>query len=277
MVSRSGVIMNKLQQLKKLGVGLFLFLILFVNPAQSQRASVNVINLAESPNSTSLKVLFIGNSLTYTNQTPLIFCNLVSEKDPGIPLKITEVVASGVTLEEQWQDGTAARVINQQGPWNYVVLQEQSSRSWWDPEKTATYFRLFEEQIHRAGAKTILFETWCDEQELQYHDALRAKFQTLVSKTHSAVAPVGDAWIAAKRDCPDAQLYQSDGHHPSLTGAYLAACVFYGKLLGKSPEGVANTLTLPSFYGLEGNSVNLSEEMARELQRTAWRAVLSSN
>jgi len=269
--------MNKLQQLIKLGVGLFLFLILFTSPAQSQRAPVSVFNLADSPSSASLKVLFIGNSLTYTNQIPLIFQSLVLENNPNQQLKITEVVASGLTLEEHWQDGTAARIISQQGPWNYVVLQEQSSRSWWDPDKTAIYFRLFEEQIKRAGAKTILFETWCDEQEMQYHEALRLKFQTLVSKTHSPVAPVGDAWILAKRQCPDAQLYQGDGHHPSLTGAYLAACVFYGKLLGKSPEGVANTLSLPSFYGLEGNSVNLSEEMARELQRTAWRAVLSSN
>jgi hypothetical protein len=269
--------MNKLYKLKMFGVSLILFLVLFANPAQAQRAAVSVINVAESQNSTSLKVLFIGNSLTYTNQIPLLFCHLVSEKDPQLQLKITEVVASGLTLEEHWQDGTAARVIAQQGPWNYVVLQEQSTRSWWDPEKTAVYFRLFEEQIHRAGAKTILFETWCDEQELQYHERLRAKFQELVSKTHSPVAPVGDAWILAKRECPDAQLYQSDGHHPSLTGAYLAACVFYGKLLGKSPEGVANTLTLPSFYGLEGTSVNLSEEMARELQRTAWTAVRSSN
>jgi hypothetical protein len=187
------------------------------------------------------------------------------------------VVASGLTLEEHWQDGTAARVISQQGPWNYVVLQEQSSRSWWDPEKTAYYFHLFEEQIRRAGAKPVLFETWCDEQELQYHDRLRAKFQELVNKTRSPVAPVGDAWLLAKQECPEAQLYQSDGHHPSLTGAYVAACVFYAKLLGKSPEGVVNVLTLPSFYGLESNSLNLSEDLARQLQRCAWRAVQNTS
>src|SRR5215472_5522020 len=100
--------MNKLQQLKKIGVGLFLFLIFFISPCKSQRAPVSVFNLAESPSSTSLKILFIGNSLTYTNQIPLIFTNLVSEKDPRLQLKITEVVASGLTLEEHWQDGTAA-------------------------------------------------------------------------------------------------------------------------------------------------------------------------
>jgi hypothetical protein len=34
-------------------------------------------------------------------------------------------------------------------------------------------------------------------------------------------------------------LYDADGSHPSAAGSYLAACVFFRTLFGKSPVGAA--------------------------------------
>jgi hypothetical protein len=42
-------------------------------------------------------------------------------------------------------------------------------------------------------------------------------------------------------DHPGLTLYQSDGSHPTRSGTYLAACVFYTALFGESPEGLEYT------------------------------------
>jgi hypothetical protein len=55
-------------------------------------------------------------------------------------------------------------------------------------------------------------------------------------------------------------LYDKDGSHPTAAGTYLAACVFYGALWERTPEG------LPS-------SARLDPEHAAALQRYAWAAV----
>ena len=41
---------------------------------------------------------------------------------------------------------------------------------------------------------------------------------------------------------PDLNLYDPDQSHPSPTGTYLSACVFFGVLTGKSPVGLPDRL-----------------------------------
>ena len=57
------------------------------------------------------------------------------------------------------------------------------------------------------------------------------------------------------------KLHEKDKNHPSKTGTYFTACVFYATIFGKSPEG------------LPGNIGGLTNEQARELQAIAWKTV----
>jgi hypothetical protein len=49
------------------------------------------------------------------------------------------------------------------------------------------------------------------------------------------------AWRQVLIEHPGLTLYQSDGSHPTRSGTYLAACVFYAALFGESPEGLEYT------------------------------------
>ena len=51
------------------------------------------------------------------------------------------------------------------------------------------------------------------------------------------------------------KLYTSDGSHPSIYGSYLAACVLYAVLTGKSPVGLPTTGGLPLQDALELQTV----------------------
>jgi hypothetical protein len=75
--------------------------------------------------------------------------------------------------------------------------------------------------------------------------------------------PVASAWLEAWKRDATLGLY-ADGLHPSPSGAYLAALVVYGKLLGASPRGLPSTLRLRS-----GAIVSIPPPTASMLQEAA--------
>jgi len=75
---------------------------------------------------------------------------------------------------------------------------------------------------------------------------------------------VGDAWQTVVDEQPDAALWQGDGVHPTTAGTYLAACVFYASIFGRSPVGLTYT-------------DDLSATEAAMLQRVAAATVLGDH
>jgi hypothetical protein len=91
-----------------------------------------------------------------------------------------------------------------------------------------TYSRLFDAEIRKSGAKTILFLTWAnwDKQEMQ--SVVNEAYYSIAKELNATVAPVGPAWEAASRLSPNISLYNGDQFsHPTAAGSYLAACVIY--------------------------------------------------
>jgi hypothetical protein len=78
------------------------------------------------------------------------------------------------------------------------------------------------------------------------------------------VVPVGDAWRRVLANPPAPALHVADGSHPTPAGTYLAACVFYGVVHGKSP------------VGLTGRFADLNPPTARRLQEVAWATVAAA-
>jgi hypothetical protein len=74
---------------------------------------------------------------------------------------------------------------------------------------------------------------------------------------------VGLAFEEAYRQRPDIKLHKEhDGLHPNLLGTYLAACVVYASLYGKSPVGNSD-----DYYG------TVDKEAAAFLQKIADETV----
>lgn len=83
----------------------------------------------------------------------------------------------------------------------------------------------------------------------------------------------GDAFAICSRDHAEINLYDGDGHHASREGTYLAACVFYAKLFGRTPVGLPSNLSLyDSDNKRTENLFSLPPETARTLQQVALSA-----
>jgi hypothetical protein len=61
-------------------------------------------------------------------------------------------------------------------------------------------------------------------------------YQGLGAQLGVMVAPAGLAFARSLSSRPALQLYLKDGH-PTVPGTYLAACVLYGTMFGRSPVG----------------------------------------
>jgi hypothetical protein len=125
-----------------------------------------------------------------------------------------------------------------------VVLQDFSRKPVTDPEESMKYFSLFNEEIRRAGAKTIVFENWTRRDKDSEYAPLLAAYQRIQQHTGGIAAPVGTAW----RDCelrrPDIHLLLDD-RHPSDAGTYLAAAVLYDVIYGKRSRDLPAALKGP--------------------------------
>ena len=235
------------------------------------------------------RVLFIGNSLTYYNNLPHLLEQLAASSNVPRKLETRLVGFGGATLHSHWERGWALKAIRE-GPWDYVVLQEQSSLGavymvngmrWIppDPEFFHQYARLFDEEIKRTGAKTIFFLTWArKDTPPREQAALTYAYMKIARELRAIVAPVGIAWQETRKGESEFNLYFGDGSHPSSTGSYLAACVFYSLLYEKSPLGLSarirgNPIDDRGVINPKKTTllVDLTDTDAGELQRVAWQ------
>jgi predicted amidohydrolase YtcJ len=186
------------------------------------------------------RVLFIGNSLTYYNDLPKIYAGF------GPNIETRSVTRGGATLQLLWDLGEARAAIRE-GNWDYVVLQEQSllgegladgQMAVNDPAMFRRAATLFDNEIRRAGARTVLYMHWARKAYPQHQPYIAAAYNDVARELGAIVSPAGIAW---QRIGSVVDLYDPDGLHPALPGSQVAAAVLYSVLNGK-PAPVSSEL-----------------------------------
>ncbi len=180
------------------------------------------------------RILLIGNSYTFYNGG-------LDEALKGLAPASTasRIAVGGYTLENQWETPDTVNAIHN-GKWDDVVLQEQSQTPIVDPGKFYEYAGKLNQEVKNSGAETILLMTWERPDSVSYGvttAALAEAYDSAGASLGAKVAPAGLAFAEALREDPNISLYSQDGH-PTVEGTYLAACVLYETIFGKSPVGI---------------------------------------
>jgi len=186
---------------------------------------------------TTARILFIGNSYTFFNSG-------IDHELEGLAPSVfaTSLAKAGYSLEDHWNDDETMAMI-QDGPWDYVVLQEQSQRPVLDPVAFLFFARALDGAIRDSGAQTILLMTWERPDSASggvTSMGLAIAYDQVGEDLGVKVAPVGLAFARSGMERPDLVLYSADGH-PTIHGTYLAACVLYGLIFGETPLGNSYT------------------------------------
>jgi len=173
-----------------------------------------------------LRVLFIGNSLTAVNDLPHVVSTL-----SGGRIAYRTVAPGGVSLEDHWTL-TGARDALEEGPWDFVVLQQGPSSLAESAANLREWTVRWAAAIRAHHATPAVYEVWPDSAF-----GVRASFPAIVhsyrraaAAAHATFLPAGEAWQAAWRRNPRLALYGPDGFHPSQLGTTLAALVITARL-----------------------------------------------
>lgn len=177
-------------------------------------------------------VLFVGNSLTYSNDLPALTQAIFDATDD--PREVASVTRPNFSLEDHWRERSAQRRILR-GEWEWVVLQQGPSSRQEGGENLATYARRFGELIESAGARPALYSVWTPRADDAYFDRAIASYENAAREASAVLCPAAAAWRAAWRVSPDLRLYSSDDFHPSVLGSYLAALAIHAALTGRAP------------------------------------------
>lgn len=198
------------------------------NAVRGQNSAAVLTNPASAPN--AIKILFIGNSFVYVNNLPGILTSLGNS--PGSPHQIqtTYVTIGGANLDKLWYSSPARETI-QGTKWDYVVLQEATVTLQNDPAAMAKSVRMFDAEIKKSGAKSILFLPWARKQHRQAQPAMNESTYQIAKELGAQVAPIGPAWTIVQGLKADIGLYQADLLHATPTGSCLAACTIYLMLM----------------------------------------------
>lgn len=222
-------------------------------------------SLAERKPSDKLRVLFVGNSLTYANDLPSMI-EALAESSGGKRLKHKSVALPDYGLEEHWNQGDARRLIAK-GEWDVVVLQQGPSASEEGRAMLLKYARLFCEEIKRAGARPALYMVWPSRGRFGDFDRSNESYAMAAKENGAMLLPVGEAWRAAWHGDASLALYSTDNFHPSPAGSYLAALVIYEQLFGQPARSELDARAL--------SRLNLTAQQARTLQSAATAVTAS--
>jgi hypothetical protein len=196
------------------------------------------------------RVLFIGNSLTASNNLPQLV-EAMSEA-VGSPLHCESIAFGGFSLEDHWNrreapgmnnQGSARRAIAR-GGWSTVVLQQGPSALPESRVLLVEYTRRFDAEIRRAGARTALYMVWPTSDRRFDFDGVKASYEAAAKAVGGLFLPAGEAWRRAWQLNDRLALYSADGLHPTVAGSYLAALVITRELTGRPIDNVAPVFSL---------------------------------
>ncbi|MBL8173231.1 MAG: SGNH/GDSL hydrolase family protein [Bryobacterales bacterium] len=179
-----------------------------------------------------IAILFLGNSLTYTNDLP----GMVMRSSPQA-VHAESVTAPGATLQILYEQTPALEKLRSR-KWDYVVLQEQGTlgiaavngaRAVNDPKAFFSWARIWDKEIRAAGAKTVFFHHWARRVNPEDRPHLDYAFAQIAGELRAVSVPAGPAWARMPRH----SLYVPDDLHPTVLGTYLTACVFTEALFAK--------------------------------------------
>lgn len=216
-----------------------------------------------------LKVLFIGNSLTSSNDLPGTLAALAKAGSKDFTYGTS--IQPGRTLMEHWTDKKQRSLKQiQSQKWDYVVLQDLSSQPLTAPEDLVTYGKLFAEAIIKQGARPAWFMTWAGARNPKDTPVYIKAYSDLAATNGGLLVPVGAAWGSFSGTERQELFPGSDLKHPSALGTYLSACVFYGSFFKASPVGLPGKLTAADGTP---SKIQVEPDKAEAMQKAAWAAV----
>lgn len=207
-------------------IGILLLLII-LSCSSSDKLSPTVGGATPTPDPTDFSVLFIGNSLTYTNDLPQLL--RTKARDEGITLSTQSISMGGYGLQDHWEDGDIQQEIESR-EFDFVIIQQGPSSQAEGRASLIEYGGRIAQLCRAHNAMLVYYMVWPSQSNYHTFDGVIANYTEAASLSSSKLAPVGSVWKAFFDTTSDFSYYGPDGFHPSLEGSTVAAEVIFESL-----------------------------------------------
>lgn len=198
-----------------------------------------------------LKILFVGNSITYYNDMPQTFRDIANQK--GDSVLLTVYAPGGTGFQHHSIDPQVYNHLRT-GGWDVIILQPGSNESVGVPptqarETTLAQARiLIDSALHYSPCSRIMFYeisygVWgtSSAEVAQYNttmNEIRTTNNYLSDSTSKSFVPAGEVLRHVWNQNPAQLLWGSAGDiHPNVRGSYLISCTFYSAIFNKPSYG----------------------------------------
>jgi hypothetical protein len=201
----------------------------------------------------ALRVLFIGNSLTYFNDLPGVIAAMADSLGVSRPFWYRTAAVPDYSLEDHWLTASSRAALDRDS-FDIVVMQQGPSSLPANQLHLRQWALQWAEPIREAGAVPAMYMVWPDASRRFAFDAVSEAYTAAAVAVDGMLFPVGQAWLEAWAIDAGLALYGPDAFHPSGLGTYLAALVILDRLYTVDLDAVparvrtlgGTTITVPA-------------------------------
>lgn len=176
------------------------------------------------------RILFVGNSLTYTNNLPKLV--EISAKEKGIIIETKMIAFPNYALIDHWNDATVQKEI-QTKRYDFVVVQQGPSSQDFGKDILIEYGKKYSGLCKENGVQLCYFMVWPSLTHYNTFDGVIKNHRKAAQLNNAILLPVGEVWKAYFDTAENFDYYSADGFHPSLRGSHKAAEVIVNYLFEK--------------------------------------------
>ncbi len=227
---------------------LLLFLLLALGP---------IVAAGDRP--APLRVLFVGNSLTYTNDLPRMVSRLAELDRRSCDVKM--LASPNYALADHLESSRFRREIREQ--WDVVVLQQGPSSL---DDSRQQLVRDTKAIAALSKGRIALLTVWPASNRVQVWERVADSYRIAAKAVDGLLIPAGVNLRLAMQQDPALKLLGADGFHPAMAGTYLAALTTYRALTGSLPAASSDPKIARK---VAGGALDLTDEQLRLLMRIA--------
>lgn len=185
--------------------------------------------IKEDLNPVKYKLLFVGNSLTYTNDLPFLVKNRAKQK--GVEITTEMLAHPDYGLHDHWANGVLQDKINNNN-YDYVIMQQGPSSQEEGKKILLEYGHKIAELCKSNNTKPAFYMVWPAHANYNNFNGVIANYTLAAEQNEAILCPVGMVWKNHIDSTADLSFYGPDLFHPSLSGSEKAAEIIVNSLFG---------------------------------------------
>lgn len=172
-------------------------------------------------------ILFVGNSLTYTNDLPAMVKAIAKQK--GIAIETKMMAYPDYALADHWNDGKLQQLMAAEH-FDFVVVQQGPSSQEEGRQLLLEYGQKLKVLCDQYQSKLAFYMVWPAYSNYRMFEGVIKSYSDVAVATNSILCPVGKVWKTFIDSTRDHSYYGPDMFHPSQKGSEVAAEVIYKSL-----------------------------------------------